>query len=135
MKMLIYNQDERYTASQCLKHPYFKEYREKDKKLMGQATAGPGGFGKSISGTMHYIDNISQNSKPHSDNMSDAGSVVDSSFHNRSFHSKKPHGMKKFDKKKVLPNNKKFPELKLIINGEGRASNQTFSSEDEYANM
>lgn len=29
-KMLIYNPDERYTASQILKHPFFKELREQD---------------------------------------------------------------------------------------------------------
>jgi hypothetical protein len=34
------------------------------------------------------------------------------------------------DKKKVLPN-KKFPELKLMISGEGRNSNNTFSSDEE----
>jgi renal tumor antigen len=28
MKMLIYNADDRFTASQLLKHPYFKELRE-----------------------------------------------------------------------------------------------------------
>ena len=28
MKMIIYNPDERYTASQVMKHPYFKEFRE-----------------------------------------------------------------------------------------------------------
>jgi hypothetical protein len=32
--------------------------------------------------------------------------------------------------KKVLPN-KKFPELKLMINGEYRNSNNTLSSEDD----
>lgn len=29
-KMLIYNKDERWTCSQVLKHPYFKEFRELD---------------------------------------------------------------------------------------------------------
>jgi len=28
--MLIYDKDERWTASQLLKHPYFKEFREFD---------------------------------------------------------------------------------------------------------
>lgn len=36
------------------------------------------------------------------------------------------------DKKKVLPT-KKFPELKLMINGEYRNSNNTLSSEDEMS--
>ena len=42
--------------------------------------------------------------------------------------------LKKVDKKKVLPT-KKFPELKLMINGEYRASNQTLSSDDEALNV
>lgn len=28
MKMLIYNADERYTASQLMRHPYFKELKD-----------------------------------------------------------------------------------------------------------
>ena len=36
------------------------------------------------------------------------------------------------DKKKVLPT-KKFPELKLMINGEFRNGNNTLSSEDEMS--
>jgi renal tumor antigen len=38
LKMLTYNADDRYTASQCIKHPYFKELRELD---MAQLTSGP----------------------------------------------------------------------------------------------
>jgi serine/threonine protein kinase len=30
--MLIYNPDERITAKQCLKHPFFKELRDLDKR-------------------------------------------------------------------------------------------------------
>ena len=29
-KMLLYDKDERWTASQVLKHPYFKELRDAD---------------------------------------------------------------------------------------------------------
>lgn len=32
LKLLIYNPDNRITASQALKHPYFKELREADEK-------------------------------------------------------------------------------------------------------
>jgi len=28
LKMLIYNADDRLTATQCLKHPYFKDLRD-----------------------------------------------------------------------------------------------------------
>ena len=36
IKMLIYNPDNRITASQCLKHPWFKELREQEKALKQQ---------------------------------------------------------------------------------------------------
>lgn len=77
-------------------------------------------------------DNMSQYSRRNSDNMSDGGgSGVDNSFQNKSF---QKQSQKKIDKKKVLPT-KKFPELKLIINGEGRNSNQTFSSDEDALNV
>lgn len=56
------------------------------------------------------------------------------SFYNKSLQSKnvqKGKG-KSVDKKKVLPT-KKFPELKLMINGEYRNGNNTLSSEDEMS--
>ena len=61
--------------------------------------------------------------------MSETGG--DKSFHNSSFNQKpgKKNGGGG-DKKKVLPT-KKFPELKLMISGEGRNSNNTFSSDEE----
>jgi len=40
---------------------------------------------------------------------------------------------KKVDKKKVLP--KKFPELKMMINGDQRNSNHTLSSDDDMFNF
>lgn len=43
-------------------------------------------------------------------------------------------GGKKVDKKKVLPT-KKFPELKLMINGEFRNQNNTLSSDDDSFNV
>ena len=42
---------------------------------------------------------------------------------------------KKIDKKKVLPVTKKFPELKLMINGEQRNHNNSLSSDDENFNV
>lgn len=38
LKMLTYNADERPTASQCLKHPYFRDLIEQD---IAQFTTGP----------------------------------------------------------------------------------------------
>lgn len=55
------------------------------------------------------------------------------SFYNKSLpkNVQKSKG-KSVDKKKVLPT-KKFPELKLMINGEYRNGNNTLSSEDEMS--
>jgi renal tumor antigen len=33
-KMLVYNADDRITASQALKHPYFKELRESEQMVL-----------------------------------------------------------------------------------------------------
>lgn len=65
--------------------------------------------------------------------MSETGG--EQSFHSKSFNKKgKKNGGNGggggVDKKKVLPT-KKFPELKLMISGEGRNSNNTFSSDEE----
>eukprot|EP00002_Diphylleia_rotans_P039135 TRINITY_DN9006_c0_g1_i18.p1 TRINITY_DN9006_c0_g1~~TRINITY_DN9006_c0_g1_i18.p1 ORF type:complete len:475 (-),score=107.35 TRINITY_DN9006_c0_g1_i18:442-1791(-) len=38
-KMLIYNPDDRVTTRQCLRHPYFKEFRDSEKKA--QSSQGP----------------------------------------------------------------------------------------------
>jgi len=102
---------------------------------MSQITAGPQGFTKSVSPSNHMlqaaaaVDNLSQYSRRNSDNVSETGG--DQSFHSKSFNKKNGKGNKgQVDKKKVLPT-KKFPELKLMISGEGRNSNNTFSSDDE----
>jgi len=40
------------------------------------------------------------------------------------------------DKKKINhPNAKKFPELKMMVNGDYRSSNYTMSSDDETFNV
>lgn len=74
------------------------------------------------------VDNLSQYSRRNSDNVSETGG--DQSFHSKSFNKKGKKNGGGVDKKKVLPN-KKFPELKLMISGEGRNSNNTFSSDEE----
>lgn len=79
------------------------------------------------------VDNLSQYSRRNSDNVSETGG--DQSFHSKSFNKKGKkngggNGAGGVDKKKVLPT-KKFPELKLMISGEGRNSNNTFSSDEE----
>lgn len=101
---------------------------------MSQITAGPQGFTKSVSSSNHMlqaaaaVDNLSQYSRRNSDNVSETGG--DQSFHSKSFNKKGKKNGGGVDKKKVLPN-KKFPELKLMISGEGRNSNNTFSSDEE----
>ncbi len=167
LKMLTYNADDRYTASQCLKHPCFKELRDQD---MAQFTAGPAGFARSLSRS-NLVENTSQYSRRNSDNTSEQGNSIGAvptnlnhsinggvptignevlkqgkvqfangqsqqaggSFYNKSLtkNLQKQKG-KSVDKKKVLPT-KKFPELKLMINGEYRNGNNTLSSEDEMS--
>jgi serine/threonine protein kinase len=84
LKMLTYNADERLTASQCLKHPYFKELREQD---MAQFTAGPQGFTRSLSksnlqestsivGQYNNQEGQQQPSRRNSDNASEQGKIV-----------------------------------------------------------
>jgi len=105
---------------------------------MSQITAGPQGFTKSVSSSNHMlqaaaaVDNLSQYSRRNSDNVSETGG--DQSFHSKSFNKKGKKNGGGVDKKKVLPN-KKFPELKLMISGEGRNSNNTFSSDEEVGNV
>jgi len=67
--MLIYDADQRYTASQLLRHNVFKELREYE---MAQFTAGPSGFARSISRS-NLAENLSQYSRRNSDNVSDPG--------------------------------------------------------------
>jgi renal tumor antigen len=72
-KMLIYDKDERWTASQLIKHPYFKELKEAEQQPVAlQFTAGPQGFGRSISSNL--AENLSMYSRKHSDNASDVDS-------------------------------------------------------------
>ena len=56
-KMLIYDKDERWTATQLLKHAYFKELKEQDRERISQFTSGPAGFARSISSNL--ADNLS----------------------------------------------------------------------------
>lgn len=67
--MLIYSADQRFTASQLLRHNVFKELREYE---MAQFTAGPSGFARSISRS-NLAENLSQYSRRNSDNASDPG--------------------------------------------------------------
>jgi len=79
--MLIYNADQRYTASQLLRHNLFKELRDYE---MAQFTAGPSGFARSISRS-NLAENLSQYSRRNSDNASDpGGSSTNIAQHNNS---------------------------------------------------
>lgn len=66
MKLLTYNPDDRPSAKQALRHPYFKEIRELDKKLRKQKTGGAGADddddAESHSTTMHST--VGQSTKP-----------------------------------------------------------------------
>jgi hypothetical protein len=66
-------------------------------------------------------------------------SGLDQHKHNSSFQVQSGKNMnkqkkQKIDKKKVLPA-KKFPELKLMINGEQRNQNSTLSSDEDNLNV
>lgn len=75
IKMLVYNSDNRMSAGQALKHPCFKEFREADKSLISDPTAGPNpqttsqmsAGGAAAQGMMRLTqrgaDSFSQNSK------------------------------------------------------------------------
>jgi hypothetical protein len=71
---------------------------------------------------------LSQYSRRNSDNASD-GSVEHKKSIQKKIAGNNAQG-RKIDKKKVLPT-KKFPELKLMINGEQRTSNNNTLSSDE----
>ena len=109
---------------------------------MSQFTAGPQGFARSISSNL--ADNLSQYSRRNSDNASDVevgsgiggiNTVGNTSTYNAQKHfnvAKKKH---KVDKKKIGHHAKKFPELKMMVNGDYRSSNYTMSSDDEVFNV
>ena len=71
-----------------------------------------------------------------------SGSIGQHSFYNPNSYKKKlmgggmgVGGGKKQDKKKALPVTKKFPELKLMINGEHRNNSNSLSSDEENLNV
>lgn len=37
-KLLVYNPEERYSAKQALNHPYFKEFKKQEEKMMKNST-------------------------------------------------------------------------------------------------
>lgn len=132
---------------------------------MAQFTAGPSGFARSISRSnlaenlsqysRRNSDNVSDpggsstniannhNNSTMGANMNNSTSGVGNSnnFGQNSFYGRKQPGgplfasNKKIDKKKVLPVTKKFPELKLMINGEQRNHNNSLSSDDDNFNV
>ena len=73
--------------------------------------------------------------------MNNSTSGVGTNFAQNSFYGRKQPGgplfasNKKIEKKKVLPVTKKFPELKLMINGEQRNHNNSLSSDDDNFNV
>jgi len=67
--MLIYKEEDRYTANQLLKLPYFKDLREQEIVQFTGGTAG--GFTRSLSkSNLNPVDNLSQYSRRKSDNVS-----------------------------------------------------------------
>lgn len=105
--MITYNPDDRPSASQILKHAYFKELKEQDDNRRG---AGLGTKGVAM-------DNLSQYSRRNSDNASDGGDSVNSkSFNNRS--------KKKLDKIMKNSHQINFPPIKNIKDGKKKKKKQ-----------
>ena len=62
MKLLVYNPDNRITASQALKHPWFREIKEQE-QMMKQ---GPSLTQQAVTGQSvrhNFVDSLSQYSK------------------------------------------------------------------------
>ena len=77
--MITYNPDDRPSASQVIKHPYFKDLREIDEDKRSGGRTGPRAMA---------VENLSQYSRRNSDNASDGGDSV----HSKSFSKKGQKG-------------------------------------------
>uniref|UniRef100_A0A7S3JDJ9 Uncharacterized protein n=1 Tax=Euplotes harpa TaxID=151035 RepID=A0A7S3JDJ9_9SPIT len=93
--MITYNPDDRPSASQIIKHAYFKDLKELDDSKKGGATVTKG----------IALDNQSQYSRRNSDNVSEGGDSENS----KSFNSK---SKKKLDKFIKNPHQINFPPIK-----------------------
>ena len=54
-KLLSYNPEERLTAKQAMKHPYFRDLYEQDKRIQKAMNAGPS---QVLRGTFQYYIHI-----------------------------------------------------------------------------
>lgn len=95
--MITYNPDDRPSASQIIKHPYFKDLKELDDNRRGGAG-------------IVAMDNLSQYSRRNSDNASDGGDSVNS----KGFKSKSKPKLDKIMKNSHQIN---FPPIKNIKDG------------------
>lgn len=109
MKLLVYNPDNRITASQALKHPWFKEIKDQEAILKQQYAVTQ----QSVRQANNFVDNLSQYSK-HSDEVG-AGSETNGPSGSTqlekqskisAIYSTKKHGMDKMGKTQ-----KKLPDL------------------------
>jgi renal tumor antigen len=70
VKLLVYNPDNRITASQALKHPWFKEIKEQEAVLKQQYAVTQ----QSVRAANNFADSLSQYSK-HSDEVTGSDMV------------------------------------------------------------
>lgn len=138
MKMLIYNPDNRITATQALKHHYFKDLRDQEKRMKEQYAVTQTSMSPSMNAFKHVngAENVSQYSK--SDDVaaaSDAGVGGDQhsnvggighTIQKAGLTMKGGQMMKQLDKKS---NQKRKGELK------GFSGNNTFSSDSDELNQ
>lgn len=109
--MITYNPDDRPSASQVLKHPYFKELKELDDNRRSGGIKGVN------------MDNLSQGTRRFSDNGSDGGDSVNS----------KTFG--KHSKKKIMknPHQINFPPIKNIKDGKKKKSKKGHHKEFQHS--
>lgn len=110
--MITYNPDDRPSASQIIRHPYFKDLKELDDNRKG------GGNLKGVP-----MDNLSQYSRRNSDNASDGGDSVNSKSFGK-------YSKKKFMKKHHQIN---FPPIKTKMDGKKKKSKKNHHNEFKHS--
>lgn len=122
MKLLVYNPDNRITASQALKHPWFREIKEQELILKQQYAVTQ----QSVRAN-NFADSLSQYSK-HSDElaMSDLATQYDKQSKISAIYSTKKHGHDKFGKTQ-----KKLPDLQMGYYEGSKGRNMGISSDSD----
>lgn len=143
VKLLVYNPDNRITASQALKHPWFKEIKEQEQMLKQQSAV------TTQSVRHNFVDSLSQYSKMsdelagNSEVLQDKAAEIKNKVTSTLYNGKKTGTNFATDKTMGKTTTKKLPDLHLTYNsaqGETMAGSkatrtvgQTSDSEQEPA--